>query len=63
MYFNEKNANGQCLKCNYFGSGKTSIYAMKLVKKYGPDILEELNPYPREELKSEDLLAIIEKYA
>ena len=63
MYFNEKNVNGQCRQDNFYASGKTSIYAMKLVQKYGPGVLDELNPYPREEMTDEDFENIIKKYS
>src|SRR3990167_2325586 len=60
--YNERNVHASCRKCNRFLEGRKEEYALFLVRKYGIEILEELNrdkhkPYwkfPYEE--------IIEKY-
>ena len=64
LYFDEKNNNVQCAACNVFKHGNLSAYAVALRKKYGPDILEELDAkrkvvkkYTRSEYE-----ALIEKY-
>lgn len=41
-FVHEKNNHGQCKRCNHYLSGNESAYALALVRKYGPDILEEL---------------------
>lgn len=41
--FLEKNVHPQCQWCNRFKEGAKDEYALNLVKKYGPGILEELN--------------------
>ena len=43
IYFDERNVNCQCTGCNRFRHGNLSAYAIALRKKYGPDILEELD--------------------
>jgi hypothetical protein len=43
IYFNERNVNCQCTYCNRFMHGNLSAYALALRKKYGNDILEELD--------------------
>ncbi len=43
IYFDEQNVNCQCVGCNRFRHGNLSQYAIALRKKYGPDILEELD--------------------
>lgn len=42
IYFDEKNVNCQCTRCNRWMHGNLSRYAIALRKKYGSDILEEL---------------------
>lgn len=39
----EKNTHVQCPGCNSFREGEKDVYALYLVQKYGPNILEELN--------------------
>lgn len=41
--FDIRNTNPQCKKCNRFNEGNKAGYAVFLQKKYGPDIIEELN--------------------
>lgn len=38
-----KNNHPQCVGCNVFKHGNMPAYALALLKKYGPDILEELS--------------------
>lgn len=42
MAFDEKNVNGQCVRCNYTLGGNPDGYKKGLVRKYGPKILEEI---------------------
>ena len=48
LYFDERNVNSQCSGCNLFKHGDLSSYAVALRKKYGPDILEELDAKRKE---------------
>lgn len=41
--YSEINCNTQCVGCNVFKRGNMDEYALKLKKKYGPRVLEELN--------------------
>ena len=41
--FDERNVNCQCVHCNIFLKGNLSIYAIKLIEKYGAGILQELH--------------------
>ena len=43
LYFHEKNVNCQCTYCNRWMHGNLSAYAIALQRKYGKDILEELD--------------------
>lgn len=43
LYFSEINVNCQCNSCNTFKSGNLAIYSIELLKKYGKDILFELD--------------------
>jgi len=40
---NFKNINCQCTTCNQYNSGRRDIYAVKLERKYGFGILQELD--------------------
>lgn len=60
MAFNEQNVNGQCVRCNFTLGGNPDGYKIGLVKKYGPQILRELeiksairqNPWTRWEFET-----------
>lgn len=43
MVFNEKNVNGQCSHCNCWLHGNQHDYAKNLNKKYGYDVVAELD--------------------
>jgi hypothetical protein len=54
LYFDERNVNAQCVRCNKYLSGNLQSYAIYLEKKFGYGILEQLQqertkvfkPYP-----------------
>lgn len=50
-YFDEKNVNCQCTRCNRFMHGNLSQYALALKVKYGDTILEELEWKRQEGIK------------
>jgi hypothetical protein len=71
MDFNRRNVNRQCTGCNRFWHGRLDAYATALVKKYGPEILDELDRGAIEERQKRlkghaytlgELTAIYEKY-
>jgi hypothetical protein len=43
LRYHEKNAHAQCVVCNIFKKGNYPVYAVKMLEKYGPDILYELD--------------------
>lgn len=43
MYFEEKNVHPQCTYCNRFRHGNIQQYSLYLIRKYGPDVLKELD--------------------
>jgi hypothetical protein len=43
LWFDARNCNGQCGKCNRWQSGNLAAYALFLEEKHGPGILQELN--------------------
>ena len=55
-------AHHNCTHCNHFGRGMLNIYAEKLIKMYGPNIVEELNAlkWKKDEWTKDDLINIIE---
>lgn len=69
--YDERNCNASCRKCNRFEEGRKEEYALFLVKKYGVEILEELNsakwkvypqfPYAEKILEYEEKLKELEK--
>lgn len=42
LRFNEKNAHGQCKKCNRYGAGRAVDYRIGLIKRIGVQTVEEL---------------------
>lgn len=42
LYFNEINVQSQCVHCNRYLEGNAQGFSKGLIKKYGPDVLEEL---------------------
>lgn len=41
--WDERNVNVQCVSCNTYKEGNKDEYALFLVKKYGVEVLDELN--------------------
>lgn len=64
LVFNEKNVHAQCGGCNLFRNGNMSIYAIELRKRYGENILEELQSLRKESFRYTriDYMELIEKY-
>ena len=48
LRFNEKNVNCQCVRCNIFLKGNYPAYSRFLMKKYGDNILYELEEIVKE---------------
>lgn len=40
--FDERNINAQCIKCNRFMGGNSRHYLRGMVRKYGQDVVDEL---------------------
>lgn len=51
-YFDEQNVHAQCYACNIWRDGNSDEYALRLIKKYGPDILDTLNERKRQTIES-----------
>lgn len=66
LRFNEKNVNGQCKPCNQWDHKSIHGYTLGMIKKYGPEILEELNTIRREgqgfRISEPDYRDLLEKY-
>ena len=64
IYFEETNVAPQCTHCNRFRHGHQPKYALALIEKYGPEILEELDKKQRNprQIKSWEYEELIEKY-
>lgn len=43
LRYSEKNCHPQCRYCNRYAEGMKDVYALRLIEKYGPDVLVELN--------------------
>lgn len=43
LRWDERNAAAQCVGCNMFHEGRKDVFAVRLVEKYGPHILFDLN--------------------
>ncbi len=66
LRFDERNVHPQCTACNRFRHGNMAQYALELQKKYGPDILEELDYFRKQhqgiKLSRNDYEDMIDKY-
>jgi len=43
LRYDERNGNCQCVACNVFKKGNYTVYALKMIEKYGDNILYELD--------------------
>lgn len=64
LRFDDRNCHPQCVACNIFKHGNMAEYAMRLIDKYGPDILNELDRERRKikQFSRPELISLIEKY-
>lgn len=49
-----KNTKPQCSGCNMFNQGRLDVFAINLIKEYGPEILEELQELKMSSLTSSE---------
>ena len=49
--YDDRNCAPQCCGCNVYGGGKHDLFALALVSKYGPNILEDLNAQKNKKVK------------
>jgi hypothetical protein len=52
LRYDERNCHCQCVGCNIFKKGNMDVYALKLMKKYGEDILYDLDEIKKESIKN-----------
>lgn len=62
--YDEQNCQVQCADCNEKKKGNKEVFAWNLIKKYGHEIVEELNLRSRAltQMKRRDYIDLIEKY-
>lgn len=62
--FDERNVNSQCKRCNNYLSGNTTEYAYRLIRLYGPDVLEELQLLKHKEhiISRNEAIEYVKKY-
>ncbi len=62
--YDERNVNIQCRKCNRYDEGNSAGYAVFLIKKYGADIIEELDAlgHTTKQFKVSELLELEQEY-
>lgn len=65
LVFDDRNVHPQCGGCNLFRRGNMSVYAVELRKRYGENILEELQSKRKEGFRytRSDYEELIEKYS
>ena len=63
-YFREDNVHCQCVRCNIMLDGNYVQYALAMVRKYGPEKLEELEKAKRtiKRFTAQELLDMKEHY-
>lgn len=62
--FDERNVNAQCVMCNTFGEGEQYKYGLALIKKYGENVIQDLEVKKKLDVNIADrlwYLAMIEK--
>lgn len=64
IYWEIKNIHPQCTSCNRFRHGNLNLYALALIKKYGQQILQELEWKSRQTCPMNELtyLKLIQEY-
>jgi hypothetical protein len=64
LRFDERNCHPQCVGCNIFKHGAMDEYALALQRKYGDDILKELNQLKNQSKRftSAELNEMIKRY-
>ena len=62
--FDEINVNCQCASCNTFKHGNLTEYTLRLIDKYGREVVDDLQrrKYKTKKWKVEELEALIEIY-
>lgn len=60
--YDERNCRPQCYTCNMFRNGMAPHFAERLIKEYGPGIIDELFTDARKLAPNFDFQAIIDKY-
>jgi len=62
--YDEQNNHTQCVSCNVFKHGNMPVYTIRLMEKYGDDIIKELYRRAREikQFREADYLELIETY-
>ena len=62
--FDERNVHAQCAKCNKWGKGEPIKYTLFMLKKYGQDVIDELEERKHQVVKftRSDLDEIRDKY-
>ena len=65
LRYDPRNCAAQCVGCNIFKEGNKPAYALALIRKYGKNILEELEKDSRKykQWTIQDLEKLIKKYA
>jgi len=65
LRFDERNVNGQCVRCNHFLHGNDGEYCHALIKRYGQEVVDELMRLKRTTVKMtrEDYTRLLERYS
>lgn len=63
-FFDKRNVNGQCSRCNLYLSGNGSVYSLKMVRKYGVKKAEEMwKEFSKDHIFTrKELINIIKEY-
>ena len=62
--FDERNVNGQCVRCNHFLHGNDGEYCLALIKRYGQGVVDELMRLKRTTVKMtrQDYETLLERF-
>jgi hypothetical protein len=62
--FDERNINAQCIKCNRFLGGNARHYLKGMIKKYGQEVVDELESqeFTIRKWRADELIDLIQDY-
>lgn len=61
LRYHPKNTKPQCVGCNMFNKGRLDVYAVNLIREYGPGVLEELQELKKVKMTGKEVREMLIK--